>query len=231
VQIAARAERRKYLKDRGELLRREYGLNMTIKDGIDKLGYEAILSVVQEIMSLYNMKTFEGKDVSQFTEEQLKRVITSKTFLKEKYSPENIFIKLKSRLVAREFNHDVYENGVQRSPTASTESVFIIAAIAAMEKRAVANIDFPSAFLLGDIPEDAPEILVELNKFETKVLCKIDRSFENFVLKNGKCIVKLKSHYMERLWQRNYGIRSCQETFYYLDLRRIFKTNVSLIEW
>jgi hypothetical protein len=192
AQIAARAERRKYLRDRGELLRREYGLNMTIKDGIDKLGYDAILSVVQEIMSLYNMKTFEGKDVTQFTEEQLKRVITSKTFLKEKYSPENIFIKLKSRLVAREFNHDIYENGVQRSPTASTESVFIIAAIAAMEKRAVANIDFPSAFLLGDIPEDAPEILVELNKFETKVLCKIDRNFEKFVLKNGKCIVKLK---------------------------------------
>jgi hypothetical protein len=47
--------------------------------------------------------------------------------------------------------------------------VFIIAAIAAMEKRAVANIDFPSAFLLAEIPEDAPEILVELNKFETRV--------------------------------------------------------------
>jgi histone deacetylase 1/2 len=69
--------------------------------------------------------------------------------------------------------------------------VFIIAAIAAMEKRAVANIDFPSAFLLAEIPEDAPEILVEF-KFETRVLCKIDPSYERFVLKNGKCIVKLK---------------------------------------
>jgi len=192
VHVAARLERREYLKTRSELLRRTYGLNMTIKDGIAKLGYQAILSVVQEIMALYNMKTFEGKDVSKLSEEELKRVITSKTFLKEKYSPENIFIKLKSRLVARELNHDIYENGVQRSPTACTESVFIIAAIAAMEKRAVANIDFPSAFLLAEIPEDAPEILVELNKFETRVLCKIDPSYERFVLKNGKCIVKLK---------------------------------------
>ena len=192
VKLAAKAEREKYIKTRRELLRRTYGFNMTIKDGIEKLGYDAILSIVQEIMALYNMKTFEGKDVTKFSEEELKRVITSKTFLKEKFSPENIFIKLKSRLVARELNHDMYENGVQRSPTACTESVFIIAAIAAMEKRAVANIDFPSAFLLADIPEDAPEVLVELNKFETRVLCKIDPSYKKFVLKNGKCVVKLK---------------------------------------
>ena len=68
----------------------------------------------------------------------------------------------------------------------------MVAAIAAFEGRAVATVDFPSAFLLADIPEDAPEVFVELNRFETKVLIKIDPTFEKFVKENGKCVVKLK---------------------------------------
>ena len=54
-------------------------------------------------------------------------------FLKEKYTADGMFEKLKSRLVAggRLQDRDVYNNGA--SPTASTSSVFILSAIAATQ--------------------------------------------------------------------------------------------------
>jgi hypothetical protein len=190
------AANRRYLKIHREFTRREFGLNMTVRQGIQKLGYDAILAVVQEIMSLCNMETFEGKKVTDMTEEQLKRIITSKTFLKEKFTPEGIYERgiyerLKARLVAGGHLQS-REETEGASPTPATEAVFMVAAIAAFEGRAVATVDFPSAFLLADIPEDAPEVFVELNRFETKVLIKIDPTFEKFVKENGKCVVKLK---------------------------------------
>jgi len=185
------AANRRYMKIHREFTRREFGLNMTVRQGIQKLGYDAILAVVQEIMSLCNMETFEGKKVTDMTEEQLKRIITSKTFLKEKFTPEGIYERLKARLVAGGHLQS-REETEGASPTPATEAVFMVAAIAAFEGRAVATVDFPSAFLLADIPEDAPEVFVELNRFETKVLIKIDPTFEKFVKENGKCVVKLK---------------------------------------
>ena len=185
------AANREYMKIRREFTRREFGLNMTVRQGIEKLGYDAVLAVVQEIMSLCNMETFEGKRVTDMTEEQIKRIITSKTFLKEKYTPEGIYERLKARLVAGGHLQS-REETEGASPTPATEAVFMVAAIAALEHRAVATIDFPSAFLLADIPEDAPEVFVELNRFETKVLLKIDSKYKEFVQDNGKCLVKLK---------------------------------------
>ena len=54
-------------------------------------------------------------------------------FLKDKYTADGKFDKLKSRLVAGGHLQDksIYDNG--SSPTVSTTSVFIVAAIAASE--------------------------------------------------------------------------------------------------
>ena len=185
------AANKNYTKTKREFMKREFGLHMTVRQGIDKLGYDAILSVVQELMSLNNMNTFWGMDVRKMSEDQLRRVITSKTFLKEKFTPEGIYERLKARLVAG--GHLQSREDVDgTSPTPATEAVFMIAAIAAAQGRAVATVDFPSAFLLADIPDDAPPVYIELNRFETMVLCKIDPSYNEFVKPNGKCVVKLR---------------------------------------
>ena len=83
-----------------KFMNRLFALKMTVRQGIDKLGYEAILSVVKEIMQLVDMDTFEGTDVSTLSVEQLKLIITSSTFLKDKYTAQGVFDKLKARLVA-----------------------------------------------------------------------------------------------------------------------------------
>ena len=71
--------------------------------------------------------------------------------------------------------------------------MFLVAALAATEGRAVATVDFPGAFLHAELRDDdgRPPVLVRLNKFETRVLVRVDKSFEKFVGKDGRCVVKL----------------------------------------
>ena len=114
-------------------------------------------------------------------------------FLKDKYTPEGKFDKLKSRLVAGGHLQDreIYDNG--SSPTVSTTSVFIIASIAAKENRSLATIDFPGAFLNSDMPlEGSHTVFMRLNKYLTDVLISIDKSYMKYVNDKGTCIVKLK---------------------------------------
>ena len=90
-------------------------------------------------------------------------------FLKEKYTADGMFEKLKSRLVAVGHlqDRDVYNNGA--SPTASTSSVFILTAIAARQKRAVATVDFPGAFLNSVAPSGSATPFSRLDAVSTLV--------------------------------------------------------------
>jgi Reverse transcriptase (RNA-dependent DNA polymerase) len=114
-------------------------------------------------------------------------------FGKAKYAADGTFDKFKSRIVAGGHLQDreIYNNG--SSPTPSTTSVFIIAAIAAKEDRAVATIDFPGAFLNSDMPQQGDHVVyMRINKYLTNVLISINKSYKKFQNSNGTCVVKLK---------------------------------------
>jgi hypothetical protein len=88
-------------------------------------------------------------------------------------------------------DRDICNNG--SSPTVSTTSVFVVAAIAAKEDRAVATIDFLGAFLNSDMPLDGDHVVfMRINKYLTNVLTSLDSSYKKFVNANGTCVVKLK---------------------------------------
>ena len=184
--------RHQFNSARNAFLKRTFGLHMSVRQGIQKLGIEAIKSVVKEMMQHVDRRTFVGVNIDELSEEQLRLIITSSTFLKEKYTAQGLFDKLKARLVAGGHLQDrtVYDESAL--PTASTTSVFITAAIAAKENRAVATIVVPGAYLNSTMPDDEPPVLMRLNKFETRVLVKIEPEFGKFVNSNGTCVVRLK---------------------------------------
>ena len=171
--------------------RRTFGLKLSIREAIKKLGIEAVRSVVKEMLQLHNMGTFTGKLMEELTEEEILSIISSSTFLKDKYTAQGLFEKLKARLVGGGHQQDktIYPNNT--SPTATTSSLFIVASIAATEGRAVATVDFPGAFLHSRMPDDEPPVYMRLNKFEAKVLVEIDKSYDKYLRKNGTMIVKL----------------------------------------
>ena len=175
------------------LTKRSFSLNMTISQGIQKLGYTAIQSIVKEMIQMNDMQVLEGIKTEDLSKQQLGRIITSSMFLKEKFTADGVFDKLKARLVAGGHlqDRDIYDKG--SSPTVSTSSVFLIAAIAASRNSAVACIDFPGAFLNSVMPETGDHtVFMRLNKFLTSVLVQIDPTYSTYVQPNGTCVVRLK---------------------------------------
>ena len=171
---------------------KRFSFHLTIAQAIKEYGQDAVESVVKELMQLVQMGTFEGVNVNELTPDKLKLIIPSSSFVKAKYTADGAFEKLKTRLVAGGHRQDrlIYDNGA--SPTAATSSVFMIAALAANENRAVATVDFPGAFLNSFMPDDSPPIYMRLNRYETKVLTEIDHCYKNFICSNGTVVVKLK---------------------------------------
>jgi hypothetical protein len=170
-------------------------LKLTIKEAVAMLGDAALEAITKEVSSLVGRKTFEPCLLAELTADQLRRVIPSSTFLKEKYTPEGDFDKLKARLVGGGNHQDdeLYGREDTESPTVATTSVFNVAAIAAQEGRAVATVDFPAAYLHADLPADGPEVLMRLNKFETDVLCKVAPEYRPTVdPKRGTVVVRLR---------------------------------------
>jgi hypothetical protein len=115
-----------------------YAFNMTVTEGIDKLGDIAEESVKKEMKQMCEKEVWEGVLINSLSPLQKKSIITSSMFLKDKYTADGKFDKLKSRLVAGGHLQDrnIYSDGL--SPTVSTTSVFIITAIAASENRSIA---------------------------------------------------------------------------------------------
>ena len=150
----------------------------------------AIKSMIGEISGLVDKGCFEGVHRSSLTESQLKKIIRSSMFLKEKYKADGEFEKLKARLVAGGHMQDRSDMGDVSSPVVSGTSVNILAAIAAKERRRVVCVDIASAFLNSDMSGE--DVHMKLDPIMTRILCTIDASFKQFVQSDGTVLVHLK---------------------------------------
>ena len=118
-------------------------------------------------------------------------MIRCSVFIKEKFKPDGVFDKLKARLVAGGHLQDktIYSDNETSSPTVSTSSVFMVAAIAAKEKRHVATIDFTGAYLNADMKR---QVLMMFDPVLTQLIIEIDPNYKQYVGASGKLTVKLE---------------------------------------
>ena len=68
-----------------------YAFNMTVIDGIDKLGDIAIDSVRKEMQQICEKDVWEGVLINSLTPLQRNNIMTSSMFLKDKYTAEGKF--------------------------------------------------------------------------------------------------------------------------------------------
>jgi hypothetical protein len=112
-------------------------------------------------------------------------------FMKEKYTPDGHFDKLKGRLVAGGDMQDraqVFET--VSAPTVAVPFVFAVASIAASEGRHVVAADVPTAYLNAD--NSAHMITMILDKQVAAALCHILPEYNQYMRKDGTIIVHLK---------------------------------------
>ena len=142
---------------------------------------------------LDEMIQFHMKEVAtpirkrDLTFKQLKSVIRSSMFLKEKYLSTGEFEKLKSRLVAGGDMQDRSLYDDVTSPTVATPAVFMAVAIAARERRKVATIDIGGAFLNAEMGHH--NVYMMLDPLLAAILQRVDAKYQEYVNDDGSIIV------------------------------------------
>ena len=170
--------------------RKDYcSLHISVKKGLKKFGKHALRAIVEEIQQMVDKKVFHGVNIKSLTSKQLKKVIRSSIFLKEKYLSCGTFDKLKGRLVAGGHMQDRSMFDDNSSPTVATASVFMLAALAAREHRYVITADIGGAYLNASMGEH--ETLMKLDPLLAAILTQLDATYEKFVDERGEIIVKL----------------------------------------
>ena len=164
---------------------------MSIRDALTRFPVEAKESIALEMSQMISKSVFHPVDTSTWSKEQFKSVIPSMMFLKEKYLPNGLFEKLKSRLVAggHRQNRSIYANKDISSPTASMFAIFSLACIWARERRKVSAFDITGAYLNAVIKKN--KVYMKINKEVANVLCSLDKKYKLFLQKDGSVIVQL----------------------------------------
>jgi hypothetical protein len=157
---------------------------------LKKMRGAAIRSIVKELANMCDKSVWKAVDIKLLTTKQLRKIIRSSMFIKEKYRADGSFEKLKARLVAGGHMQDRSDYGDVSSPVVSTLSVNLLAALAAKEKRKVYCIDIGSAFLNADMSGD--NVLMRLDPLLADILCKMDHSYSQFLdSRDGSLVVHL----------------------------------------
>jgi len=177
---------------RKQNMRKElYAYRLTIKKALKMNRNASRDSIMKELKQILEKHVWEALDKSILTKTQLKKAIRSSMFLKEKFTASGEFDKLKARLVAGGDMQDktLYDN--LSSPTVAQETVMIVLAIAAIQRRRVATVDITGAYLECDLPED-DEVIMMLDPVVASILAELDPTIEAMRDEKGVLYVKLK---------------------------------------
>jgi hypothetical protein len=159
--------------------------NLTLRQGL-ALGQIGEDSAKSELSQLEDFNTWTAVHRKDVLKQKLRQVIRSKMFMRMKRDG-----RLKSRLVAGGHMQlrSMYTEEDTASPTVSTQSAFMVAAIAGAERREVRTIDVVGAYLHCPIEK---EVYMELDPLLSKLLCQLKASYAKFVdPTTGKILVRL----------------------------------------
>ena len=160
-------------------------------EALEKLKLAALKSITMEMKQMTDMEVFEPINYKElFTTYRDVKVIPSSMHLREKYAPDGTYEKLKARFTAGGHKEMKIYTDLGPSPTISSQSIFIITAIAGKEERLVAVLDIGGAYL--NAKQGRRTVLMRIDKFLASVLLQIKPEWNKFRLKDGSMIVKLK---------------------------------------
>lgn len=158
---------------------------LSLGKSIKKFGREeSIMSMLAEISQLETKDVFEPVNYQDLTNGERVHVLRTLMFLKRK---RNGIVK--SRLVADGSKQSREECGMDvSSPTASIESIFLIAAIAARDEKTTVTADVEGAYLHCEM---FGKVHVELDPATTAMMLQLRPDYRGYVYK-GKMYMKLK---------------------------------------
>ena len=159
---------------------------MSAKKGLQVFGDGGASALVKELHQLVVMNVMSGCKSHELTPEQKRKALRYLMFLKEKRCG-----RIKGRGCADGRKQRLWKTKEETtSPTVSIESLFISCIIDAMERRDVATIDIPGAFMQANIDE---EVHVKFDDELIDLLCQVDPSLSQYVgMERGKRVLYTK---------------------------------------
>jgi hypothetical protein len=128
---------------------------------------------------------------ASLTSDERKAIIRSSMFLKDKYTSSGTFLLFKARLVAGGDMQDKLLYTQLYSPTAACSSFFIIATLAAREKRIVSTVDIVGAYLNASLAATGVIVHMRISKELAAHLVDLNPSYSEFIDERGSLIVQL----------------------------------------
>ena len=135
--------------DQSEVLRHTVLTQYTLKKGLQVFGPPGVEAVYKELQQLHERKVGEPRDASTLSPTQKRNALGYLMFLKQKQTGQ-----IKGRGCANGRTQRLHTpKDDASSPTVATESVLLSCVIDAKERRDVATVDIPGAFMQGDQDE------------------------------------------------------------------------------
>ena len=135
--------------EQNDVLRHTVLTQYTLKKGLQVFGPPGVEAVYKELKQLHERKVGEPRDASTLSTAQKKNALGYLMFLKQKRTGQ---IKGRGCADGRKQRLHTPKDDAS-SPTVATESVLLSCVIDAKERRDVATVDIPGAFMQGDQDE------------------------------------------------------------------------------
>ena len=163
--------------------------HMTLKQGIKQFGKKGSDAAFEEMNQLHKREVFKPLNVSSMTEEEKRQAIGSLIFLKEKRDGT---IKGRACADGRKQRETMAKEEAS-SPTPALEAVLLTAVIEAKEKRDVAVMDIPNAFVQTDM-EGEEKVVMKIRGQLAELLVRTDpKIYRKFItMERGQTVLYLE---------------------------------------
>ena len=150
-----------------------------------KYGSLALEANVKEVFQTLEYDVFAPKLPEELTLEEQKRALRSHTLFQPKHDKiSGDFKKLKARFVGDGSTQDRSNYEDVASATVATQSIFMLAAINAAERRKVATVDIPGAFLQADMDATGDKVNIRIDKHTAAIMVNLRPEWAKFVRKS-----------------------------------------------
>ena len=164
---------------------------ISVKQGLRDHPDATRAAITHELQQMLRLRVFRPLDAKSVPSEQQRKAIYSSMFLKEKLTPQGIYVKCKARLVAGGNLQDKSLYGNMSSPTVTPTAVLVLAGIAARDNMHIATIDIGGAFLNADMAPTGVDVDMVIDKYLTSILVELDPSLAQYVRSDGTLLVRL----------------------------------------
>ncbi len=151
---------------------------MNWKKGLKAFAERGEEAIMKELKQIHDMEGFQPKHWNELTKEERAAALKYLMYLKEKRDG-----KIKGRGCADGRPQRLYTSKIETSsPTASLAGIMLTCMIDAFERRDVATVDIPGAFLQTRMPDDEKDVHVVLDGRMAELLAKISpETYQKYV--------------------------------------------------